>query len=513
MKVRAENIFLTKVCVLLCAIILCQAVEIALAQDVAVEIRYDINKGKHNDSRLVITKDGALLKSISPAKSRITEQLQFGHDYLLTFEKPGYITKRITISTKNVPKEIQEDELDFDFAVEIFQQYEGVNTVVFNQPVARYFYDPKEDGFAYDTDYTKSIRSALSAFEKEYEQQQQIQLVQSVEINDSLKQEAEAKAAQEEQQRRAAELKASEEIRRQAEAKIAEQERIDQLKKVDEQRRSEELRIAEEARKAIEVKAAEDKRQMELQEGEARRIAEATKGEEEARNAAEMKRAEDKRLAEMRSEQEQREAATLKAELDALAAAKAKLDEEKRKTDMLRAEEDRIRAAGVRSENDARKAAEAKAFDEQQRSVAAKREEEERQRSLKAKADADARTALAAKMANEQRLREEKAKADIEQRKLNLAASSSYTDRNQKSAIRSDSQPRPLVPKEVGRVLSRKESVFREGNKEITEIVIERERQSFAYRKVKHDWGGIFYFKDDANITKHDFELESGHDK
>jgi len=30
---------------------------------------------------------------------------------------------------------------------------------------------------------------------------------------------------------------------------------------------------------------------------------------------------------------------------------------------------------------------------------------------------------------------------------------------------------------------------------------------------VKHDWGGIFYFKDDANITKHDFELESGHNK
>jgi hypothetical protein len=30
-----------------------------------------------------------------------------------------------------------------------------------------------------------------------------------------------------------------------------------------------------------------------------------------------------------------------------------------------------------------------------------------------------------------------------------------------------------------------------------------------VYRMVKHDWGGVFYFKNEVDITKNDFELET----
>ena len=262
-----------------CTLVLLFLAAAVLAQTVEVNIKFDINKGKHNDSKVTIARDGKEVKAISPAKARLIEVLEYGSDYILTFEKPGYITKRIAINTRNVPKESQEDDLGFDFAVEIFQQYDGLNTVVFNQPVARYYYDPKEDAFTYDTDYTKSIRAALTAFEQEYTEQEKNQIPK----------ETSATAKAEEEARRQAEARAAEEQRKveEARAKAAEEKRLEAQKAEERQQQ----KLAEEARAKAAAEEAKRKAEAERQENQA---SAAREREEQERRAAEARMAEEK---------------------------------------------------------------------------------------------------------------------------------------------------------------------------------------------------------------------------
>jgi len=466
------------------------------AQQVTVNIRFDVNKGKHTESLVKITRDGASLKTINPGRSRMTETLDFGHDYILSFEKPGYITKRIAISTKGVPKDVQDDELDFDFVIEIFQQYEGINTVVFNQPVARYFYDAKEDGFAYDTDYTKSIRAALSTFEEEYKEQEKAQ------NNSSMT--ASAKAAEE--QGKAAEARAAQEQRVAAEARAAEEKRVAQ-QKAEQERIAQAEKAAEEARKAQEARLAEEARQAKIRADEDARQA-AMKAAEDERKALEARQAEETRFAKLRSDEEARNAAALKAAEDERNALNAKQAEEARQARMREEEESR-KAAGLKAAEEQRLAQQALQAEEARSKAEAARAEDERKRAALAKAEEEKRASDAERAAAEQRKRQEQSMADEERRKREARERAEREQKASANAAKVIAEQKPMSIADAGNIVSRTENTFREGTKEITEITINRERQSFVYRMVRHDWGGIYYFKNDNSITKRDYDVES----
>lgn len=459
-------------------------VQLATAQQVAVNIRFDVNKGKHTESVVQITRDGANLKSINPGRSRMSETLDFGHDYILSFEKPGYITKRVAISTKGVPKDMQEDELDFEFVIEIFQQYEGINTVIFNQPVARYFYDVKEDGFAYDTDYTKSIRAALNTFEEAYKEQEREQP----------KLAAKAPTKSEEEQGKAAKARAAEEQRIEAEARIAEEKRIAQ-QQAEQEEMALAQKAAQEARKAQEARLEEEARQAKIRADEDARQA-AMKAAEDNRKAVEDRQAEEARLAKLRSDEEQRNAAALKA------------DEEQRNALRLKQEEE-AQQSRMRAEEEARKAAESKAADEARSKAEAARAENDRKRTALAKAEEEKRASDAERLVAEQRKSQEQALADEERRKREARERAEREQKGNAKAAKIIAEQKPMSVADAGNIVSRTENTFREGTKEITEVTIHRERQSFVYRMVRHDWGGIYYFKNDNSITKRDYDMES----
>jgi len=493
-----------------CTIFLVLLVTAAMAQTVGVNIRFDVNKGKHNDSKVTIMRDGKEVKAITPAKTRLSEVLDYGSDYILTFEKPGYITKRIAISTRNVPKESQEDDLGFDFAVEIFQQYDGLNTVVFNQPVARYYYDPKEDAFTYDTDYTKSIRAALTAFEQEYTEQEKSQSGKG----------AEAKAKAEEAARMQAEARAADEQRKveEARAKAAEEKRIEELKA--EERKQQQL--AEETRAKAAAEEAKRKAEADRQEREARA---AREREEQERRAAEMRMAEEKqrelsarmaeeqRAAAMRGDEEARIAAAMKAEQEARAAARMKTEEDERNTAAAKAEEEARRTSALKAEEEARSRAEKqRAAEEAQRASAAQMEEEAKRNAARQKAEREARKLAEAELAaDEQRKREALAKAEEERRqqiareKAMLAKAQSVTP-----PAKAELEVKPLAPAGPGAILSKDRRTYREGKKEVTEVTITHERATLLYKKVQHDWGGVYFFVNENSITKLEFDSRTG---
>lgn len=127
-------------------------------------VQFTIENGNFNESKITLSKDGSTLMTLDGKRNQKLK-LEFESDYIIAFSKPGYITKEIRVNT-NVPDErAQQGFEDYKIGVRLFKQYEGVNIVVYNQPVAFICYLPEDDEFGYNVDYTRSILSELTIAE------------------------------------------------------------------------------------------------------------------------------------------------------------------------------------------------------------------------------------------------------------------------------------------------------------------------------------------------------------
>lgn len=137
-----------------------------------IEGRLKVDGGSVSDAKIIVERDGRQVKSIE-GESRFEIELDFQSIYIISFVKEGFVTKRLRFDT-NVPKDRIEYGFEpFGFQVEIFEQYDDVNMVVFNQPVGKISYSELIDEFDYDTDYTKSIQSQLDQAQEEVAQAKQ----------------------------------------------------------------------------------------------------------------------------------------------------------------------------------------------------------------------------------------------------------------------------------------------------------------------------------------------------
>lgn len=127
------------------------------------------NAGKKLD-RAVVT----LLKSGTQVNQVITSSngkfefvLEPNADFIITVTKPGYITKRFSFNTQNVPADRAKQGfggVDLSEIV-IFEIPKGVDVNelnnILNQPIAKFAYQDASKDFNYDENYTFSIRNKL----------------------------------------------------------------------------------------------------------------------------------------------------------------------------------------------------------------------------------------------------------------------------------------------------------------------------------------------------------------
>lgn len=146
------------------AILFFSKVNAADPKSLVVPVQFTIENGNYDLSYVVVKKNGvALFTKIGEKNMKL--KLEYGCEYLLCFGKEGYITKQILFNT-SLPEGIDTTALEpYKIGVRIFKQYEGVNIVIYNQPVGFIHFIPEDEGFGYDTDYTKSILSELEATE------------------------------------------------------------------------------------------------------------------------------------------------------------------------------------------------------------------------------------------------------------------------------------------------------------------------------------------------------------
>jgi hypothetical protein len=139
-------------------------VNAAEPKSLVVPVLFTIENGNYDLSYVVVKKNGVALFTKTGEKN-MKLKLEYGNEYLLCFGKEGYITKQILFNT-SLPEGIDTTALEpYKIGVRIFKQYEGVNIVIYNQPVGFIHFIPEDEGFGYDTDYTKSILSELEATE------------------------------------------------------------------------------------------------------------------------------------------------------------------------------------------------------------------------------------------------------------------------------------------------------------------------------------------------------------
>jgi hypothetical protein len=132
-------------------------------------VQFIIENGNYVNSVVDVKKNGESVLN-QGGQQNLHLRLQYGNDYILSFSKPGYITKKVRVNTV-VPAEHGKQGFEpYKIGVRLYKQYDGVNTVVYNQPVAYICYQNESDAFGYDTDYTKSILSVLTETENKLEE-------------------------------------------------------------------------------------------------------------------------------------------------------------------------------------------------------------------------------------------------------------------------------------------------------------------------------------------------------
>jgi len=150
-------------------------------------VQFVVVNGDFNEAIVYLRRGGETVSAFKGQKN-MTLHLDYNADYQIDFTKPGHITKSIRVNTA-VPEERRKLGFDsYKIGVRLFKQYEGVNIVIYNQPVAFIKYLPEFDEIGYDTDYTRSILSLLTETENLLETKAKEELI-------ALKEEKKAKKA------------------------------------------------------------------------------------------------------------------------------------------------------------------------------------------------------------------------------------------------------------------------------------------------------------------------------
>ncbi len=142
-------------------------------------VKLKIEEGNFEEVTVVVKNNTTGETNTLKGEPRLDLGLKLNSDYVISFKKPGYITKKIALNTTAPGDRSKMGFYPFSFEVILFKQYDGVNIVIFNQPVGKISFNRLIDDFDYDTDYTKQVQSALKIAEEEIKQKQKEAIVQA----------------------------------------------------------------------------------------------------------------------------------------------------------------------------------------------------------------------------------------------------------------------------------------------------------------------------------------------
>ena len=120
---------------------------------------------------VTLTSGGSTIKKvITSSNGKFEFQLPFNKDYKVTASKPGWVAKNITISTKGIPaEEMERGGFVIPMELTLFEEIKELDVSILNQPIGKFAFDPSSNDIVHDPEYTSKIQNKLRDLMKEYE--------------------------------------------------------------------------------------------------------------------------------------------------------------------------------------------------------------------------------------------------------------------------------------------------------------------------------------------------------
>jgi len=208
-------------------------------------VKVRVKKGNTDGSQIVLFKDGVNVGTFPTGRGgKFEVRLDYDADYIFSFEKTDYVTKKININTQVPSTYPREKDNIIDFEVELEPQVDMTAIKVYDNPVGRIRFDHRKNDFGYDVDYSASFQKKVREEEKK------------------LAEENKQKEAQKEQERIAAE---AEKRKQEQEAqRLAQQEAL-RLEQEKQKKEAEARALAEAKRKEEEKRLEEERKRQEAE--------------------------------------------------------------------------------------------------------------------------------------------------------------------------------------------------------------------------------------------------------
>lgn len=482
----------------------------------------------------------------SNSGGRFIVNLDLNSAYTIQYSKKGSFSKSVDFDTR-VPKELEGQIFSLKYKIDLIPNPENAEEPEsLQKAVAKYAFSDMYDDFTYDPNYTTARKVENEKIKQEVKVQLEKQRQEEAKVAakaraDSLtrvndlkaeqakllaeeakrkkEEEAKAKELEREQMRLAAIEKArqdsilqrqvaEEQARLKAEAKA----KADSIAKAEVEERAR-LAAEEKARKeaeAVALAAARERERLDAVE-KARKEAE-----EKERLAAEEKaRKEAEEKARVEADAQAKREAEEKSRIEAEARAKAEADERARLAAEAKARKEAEEKARLDADAKARAEAESRAnaeAEEKARLLAEEKARFEAQKQAKMEADSLAKAEEEARLAQADAVRqqalkdaEEKRRRDIEAQKEALAKTGQMVRDTTKTSPTASSEL-PEVVKDYPEGIS--EETITENNRTIYRTILKKSTTQEVFSKVVYNWGGVYYFKGNTNMTEANFNAE-----
>jgi len=136
--------------------------------DVIGTTKNEASKKRMEGAVVTIKRNGAVWKTVtSPANGKFQAGLLPDAIYMIEVSKPGFVSKKIQVSTKNVPPDDAKYGFDIPMDISLFEEMDGLDVSILNQPIGKIAFNPETGYMDHDAAYTKSIQKEMDRLKKE----------------------------------------------------------------------------------------------------------------------------------------------------------------------------------------------------------------------------------------------------------------------------------------------------------------------------------------------------------
>lgn len=130
---------------------------------------YNDKNGSIGGANIQVLQDAFLPSSMqADVDGNYNLYLPLNREFDITITKEGYVQKKYFVSTKGIKEDQQMAKLpDYVADVVLFTRYDGINYSLFDQPINKYHYNPKNNNIDYDEAYLKEMKAAMKEIKKE----------------------------------------------------------------------------------------------------------------------------------------------------------------------------------------------------------------------------------------------------------------------------------------------------------------------------------------------------------